>query len=387
MSAPPRRRSSGGSRQRRRTLRRRAWKRLGIAAALVATLVLLVVVPPAVFVGMNCSRFGGQGPVRSAEVLRVAADVKGYFRDEASTYLTVPRWSAVHSTDEYASFIERHPPSSFPYGGAIRQYWHAYASVCGAMRRAYPFDPGHHVMLAALGVGFSAENAVKGAYENTVGRLTEWIGSHRTEEDAFAQRTAREYGRAMRTAPWHEFPFGARLVGLWRDTPLWGPAVVRKWERKLALSAVYATKAVSAALIRYGTGAAYAADDLHVHAWVEGEPDAVFGDTRVGKVREAGAGSWIVLAPRHEFTDIASGLARRGARFRDIAGNEAIVMTVIVPREWHSLPDDGTLVFEAPLLTDPAARRVGLTAPVRSLHAVLGSLERRGARVEHLYAY
>src|SRR2546425_11221297 len=100
----------------------------------------------------------------SAELLRVTADVKGYFRSQSSTYLTLPEWYIVYSTGEYASFVKSRAPSRFPYFAAIRQYWRYYKQVCRATKRVYPFDAGVHLMLGIIGLSFSVENAVKVGY-------------------------------------------------------------------------------------------------------------------------------------------------------------------------------------------------------------------------------
>ena len=76
---------------------------------------------------------------------------------------------------------------------------------------------------------------MKAAYETTVGRLTELVAAHHTDEDRFAASTATAYGAFMQTVPWYEFPFGSTVRALWRETGWWGPGPVRKWERKLAL--------------------------------------------------------------------------------------------------------------------------------------------------------
>ena len=91
------------------------------------------------------------------------------------------------------------------------------AAVLAVLRRrlrrdqgGYPFSTGNHLMLGIIGSSFSIEYALKGLYENTVGRATEWIAGHDTPEDAFARRTAAEYGTFMHTVPWYEFPFASR---------------------------------------------------------------------------------------------------------------------------------------------------------------------------------
>ena len=83
----------------------------------------------------------------------------------ATTYLTVPEWYVVYSTEEYASFLREHPPSRFPYLGASRQYWEYYGAMCEATRGVHPVDPGVHLMLGVIGVSFTAENTVKAVWE------------------------------------------------------------------------------------------------------------------------------------------------------------------------------------------------------------------------------
>src|SRR5262249_37336491 len=152
------------------------------------------------------------------------------------TYLTLPEWLIVYDTEEYAAFISRARPSGFPYLRSIVDFWRDYSRVCAVSCSAFPFDVGDHVMIVVIGSSFAVENILKGLYENVVGRAFELVSGHDTEEDAFAARVAAEYGHFMHTVPWYEFPFGRKLVALWRETPLWGRHPLRKWERRIALS-------------------------------------------------------------------------------------------------------------------------------------------------------
>jgi hypothetical protein len=374
--------------QRRPQRSRRALTLVKLAAATVAVLALLAVAFPLRFIGVHCYAKRNQPIARSLELLRATTDVRGYFREEAPTFLTLPEWYVVYSAEEYARFIESRPPSQFPYVGAIHQYWSYYADVCRATKGFYRFDTGVHLMLGVIGTSFSAENAVRGAYERTVGRFTELIGGYHTEEDAFARRTAREYGAFIHTVPWYEFPFASKLKALWRETPLVGRGLVRKWERRLALTAEYGTKAAYGWMIARSTGAVYAAEELVIHAWVENAPERIFDDERVRRVRAVDTGSYLVMLPRYEpFTEVVEMLVKQGVRFRDFAGNETIVLTAIAPRAWDYRLPSGEVVLSATILTSPAAKRIAVKAPVASLHAILAGLENHGVTLEHLYDY
>ena len=355
---------------------------------LAGVLAMLALAVPAWFIGSHCFSVRSRPAERSAELLRVTADVKGYFRNEASTYLTLPEWYIVYSADEFASFVKSRAPSRFPYFAAVGQYWRYYEQVCRATKRVYPFDAGSHLMLGVIGMSFSMENIVKGGYENTVGLLTENIGFYHTDEDVFARKTAQEYAEFIHATPWYEFPFSSKLKRLWTQTPLWGPDLVRKWERRFVLSAEYSVKAVYGWLIRLGTRSVYQPEDLVIHAWLDDAPERIFDDDRIRKVKTLGSRSYIVALPRYTaFTGVVTALAKQGVRFHDLAGNDEILLTAIAPRELALHPAAGGVLLTEEILTNPATKRIAVRVPVRSLHVILADLPARGASVEHLYDY
>lgn len=355
---------------------------------LAGVLVLVALAVPAWFIGSHCFSVRSRPAERSAELQRVTADVKGYFRSESSTYLTLPEWYIVYSADEYASFVQSRAPSRFPYFAAVGQYWRYYKQVCRATKRVYPFDAGNHLMLGVIGMSFSIENLVKGGYENTVGALSESIGFYHTAEDVFARKTAQEYAEFIHATPWYEFPFAGKLKRLWTQTPLWGPDLARKWERRFVLSAEYTAKAAYGWLIRLGTRSVYRPEDLVIHAWLDDAPERIFEDGRIRKVKTLGPRSSIVALPRYAaFTSVVTALAKQGVRFHDLAGNDEILLTAIVPRELVLHPAAGGIVLSEEILTNPATKRIAVRVPVRTLHVILTDLPTRGASVEHLYDY
>jgi hypothetical protein len=368
---------------------RRRFRRLRLLVVLVAAFVLLTVTVPAVFIAVSCYRPFVRVAEPSMETIRATAGVPNYAREGSATFLTLPARSIVYSSEEYAAFVARRPPSRFPWLGSIGQFWRTYAGACRATRKAYAFDPGAHLRIGMAGVSFSGEQALRGAYEVTLGRLGEWLGGHRTDEDAFARRTAEEYGRFIHAGPWYEFPFATKLRALWRETPLLGPHPARKWERKIFLSTAYGTNAVYARLVLAATGTADAAEDQEIRAWMEDVPADAFADARVKKLRALGPGAFIVGLPRHDtFTAVALGLLRRGASFRDIAGNDVIVLTALGPRDTQRvLPPAAGVVFDERLLTNPAVTRLAVHAPVQALGPIVAALERHGASIEYFYDY
>jgi hypothetical protein len=370
---------------RRRGCLFRLFKRL-VQAAFLAVLVSAAF--SSLFIGFKCYSGQTRAQAPSLVLQRTQGRLKDYtLREEASTFLTLPEWYIVYNTEEFARFLGGHRPSRFPYVGSIRQYWRYYGGMCDATKGVYPFSGGNHMMLAVIGSSFTIEYLIKGLYENTVGRFTEAISGRDTPEDVFAHKTAVEYGAFMHSIPWYRFPFFSKATHLWRETPALGPRMLRKWERKLALTAEYGVKGIYGRLIGMGSGATYGAEAERVHAWIENASDSVFADGVVQKVQQMGPGSFIVTIPRYEaFTTRAKLLMKQQVRFVEIAGNDEILITVVGP----AAPEkDNTLTvhLDEALLTDASIRRTAVSVLVRSLHDVVLRLEQRGATVEHIYDY
>ena len=233
--------------------RARRWlKRLLFLAAAAAC----VFIAGAIFFAVHCSAV--RGHFQPSSDSSAGAGITGYARAEDASFLEYAEWYIVWSYREKATWQQAHPPSGFPYFGAIGQYWGGYCCSYEVVRGRYPFNLGDHVMLAVIGTSFTAEYALKGAYEESIGRFTEWTAGHDpVEEDRYAARVARNYGDFVEDRPFYEFSFGHALRGLWSETKLWGPHAVRKWERKLWLSLDYGVEALYCGMIELSSHAAY----------------------------------------------------------------------------------------------------------------------------------
>ena len=201
----------------------------------------------------------------------------GYARAEGATLLTHPEWDLVYGSESYADWLRvGRRPSGFPYARSVGTFWRSYLATWRAARPRYPVDAGTHVMLNVIGISTAVEYGLKGLYENSVGRLGELASpADGTAEDRYAAQVAADYVDLIRRRGWYEFDFGAALAGLWRDVPMTGPGMLRKWERRLALSTEYAVKAGYAALIGAGTAAGYEADTMDRHLVLAGPVGAL----------------------------------------------------------------------------------------------------------------
>ena len=334
------------------------------------------------------------GAIPTDEERNPAATAAAYMgkdrRPLEDTYFTYPEWFIVWSYEERATYLEKsQPPSGFPYFGSIYQYWRSYCFVCGLTYHRKQSNFGDHLMLVVIGSSFSLEYAIRGLYENTMGRFSEATSAHElVEEDAYAAKVAREYANFVYLRPWYEFRFGHALWRLWRETTFWGPHPLRKWERKGILSVDYGLQSIYAGILQAASHLTYGVESTETYAWIENAPETLFSKyPHVRKVKELGYGSYVVSIPRYqEFTEIAGKLTKEKVRFVQIAGNSEIVVSTVVQNWRYDTPEERVL-FTEKFLTRPDVNRVVLECRVSDLHLVLNDLASRGYVVEHIYDY
>ncbi len=356
-------------------------KRLDVGRCFVVAALLLVAQVGAQ--GGVSERFGAATP-EAAPQIRTPAESR---RGEDQTFLTFPEWYLVYSPAEYATFVRTHAPSEFPYWGHVSQLWSSYGAVIDATR-PYPFNAEYHVMVLVIGISTTVEYALRSLYETWVGRVGELFAPEGgTEEDHYAARVAQEYVDFIRVRPWYEFDFVARLRGLWCDTALLGPGVLRKWERKYALTTEYGVKAVYGWLLGLGTQSAYGAASPQTVVVLDHPPPP---HEQIKTLQVLEEGQWLGELPRYDaFKLHALTLADAGRTFIEIAGNgpsASLLVSVIAPLEWRA-PEGPHRLFEQPITTQPGRKRVALVCTVHTLAPVLRQLNAAGVELEHVYDY
>jgi hypothetical protein len=322
-----------------------------------------------------------------------ATGIPNYTRDEVDTFYTYPEWYIVWSYQAKADFQHAYLPSGYSHFGDIGQFWQAYSRMYAATRQAYPFAAGDHIMLVVIGSSFSVEYALKGAYEDTVGRASEWTSGHQmVAEDEYAAKVAENYAAFVHVRPFYEFSFGQALRGLWSETPFRKTHLVRTLERRLWLSLDYAVESLYCELIELATHATYGYEDAKTAAWIKfprtakAQVLALVKSMKLAKDLEPTQG--FIEIPRYqEFTTDVLTLVNHGVRFPQIAGNELIVISAIAPSRWTISEANVQLLLKQPILTAQGRTRAVLLARVSDLNEVLPSLQRQGLKVEHLYDY
>jgi hypothetical protein len=374
---------AGGSRDRMSLLR----KILTTAGVLVAAASIGVV---ATIVGVERSCVSPLPPpdVRSDFAIRDA----GYARAQGDSFLTFPEWYIVHAYSDLAAVTAHTSESDFDYLASIERFW---SSLCGATRQASLSGPASSDQKATnyiIGFSFTVEMGLQGAYERTVGALTEWTAEGRkTAEDEFNLALLKEYAAFLYQTPWYRFPFWEKLEMFWQRTPF--VPSIRAVERRASLSLQYAARAAYAAVMRYVAG--YDPADLTIRSVVGGLAPSDLAAIRGVKVlREvtsaSGTRGVLVETARYaEFDAFVRELGRHpGASLLEVAGNRRILVTVLLPDADATVAVfDGEPIFRLPIQSSPGLKRFGIDAPVRSLVGSVKRIEDAGYRFEHAYDY
>jgi hypothetical protein len=309
-------------------------------------------------------------------------------RNEVNSYLTYPEWSIVHAYEDLAGVMRRGSESDYDYFGAIGRYWSSLCSITEMSSRRGTIKGEFKGLLYVIGLSFAGEMGIKGLYEKTIGRMTAWVrGDTRTAEDEFALTLADDYAAFLRQTPWYQYPFGGKLFQFWRETPMSGDNVIRKIERRIALTLEWGAKSLYAKVL--GAGAAASPAPLRIKSVVKDlAASDVVADRRITIVQALDGGGAIVETDRYRtFTEIMQGLAARGRNFSEIAGNQNILITVLAPDGKTTLPGGTSLLFEVPVGARPGWRRLALDVKVPGLTAAIREIERTGLVLEHVYDY
>ena len=169
---------------------------------------------------------------------------------------------------------------------------------------------------------------------------------------------------------------------------MWGPGLVRKWERRASLTAEYAFKALYGWLLGIASQSTYGAEELLVYAHVENAPPAIFARDGIKSVKQLGPQSFVLTMPRYEaFTAAALALDEAGVQFVSIAGNDEILVSALAPENLAWTDGSARRVVTLPLQTEPGRVRLAIRTPLASLRETLATLRSQGATIEHLYDY
>jgi hypothetical protein len=306
-------------------------------------------------------------------------------RNLVDTYLTYPEWSIVHAYEDFAGVAKQRGESAFRYFDSIAGYWKNLCSLSAVASAKGEVTGDMKAMLYVIGISFTGEMGVKGAYEKTIGRLTEWVrGAKPTPEDVFAYKVNDDYATFLRQTPWYEFPFGRTLSRFWRESSWPTSSYVRSFERRIALSMEYGVKAGYAWLI--AQGAALSPAKLTIRSVVEGAEPLAGADIKTIETRPDG--TTIIETPRYRtFTQILLAQMERNRKIVEIAGNNEILVTVLAKDGAPFATAGARELIVVPVQARPGFTRRGYSVRLENLPAFARALRQAGGEFEHAYDY
>lgn len=340
--------------------------------ALVLALFVFVLLAPIGVVELACR---GE-PIEQTEASYITAPEDQ--RPEARTFMVYPEWHIVYAYEGYAEALKDGLPHHFPYLGSIWGFW---KSTCALTSHADTLGKAGFASKATIytiGVSFTAEMLFKAAYEETVGRVMSWFGAPGTA-DAVEAAMATEYAQFLQQVPWYKFDFTG-----WSDrlSAVEG-AGPRDTERKLALGLEWGAKAAYARVIANAVGAV-GADQLDMKIAVRGP----LPDLPEIEVLSVEGNMTVARVPRYRiFTKIAQQVAEAGGEFVEIAGNDDILVSMILNGSdfYESAPSHRLISRTARV--GFAEKRLLLTTKVSELHRMFLAYPETALRVEHIYDY
>ncbi|MEN9622167.1 MAG: hypothetical protein RLZZ67_601 [Candidatus Parcubacteria bacterium] len=312
-------------------------------------------------------------------ILSIASTTKDYIRPFDNAYLALPEWYIVYSADEYADVLRSSLPSHFDYFGANKEFWKQHTEVLRLTVDSKHNNDNYQLVLKVIGVSFSAENIIKAVYENSVGKVTEWLAGNRpVAEDIYAGKIAKDYADFIYDYPWYDFKYLSALKGLWtldNDVDYTFMQDIRRIERKLFLSVEYGVKAIYSSIIAAATHSKFGVQDDIISAIV---------------TRDGGKTKEIISAAHYQpFTrllnqELDKEKSNTGFKIVDIAGNDTITFTY---RDKVGAP---AVAGGKEIMRDTQIQgvdRITILVAVSDIVNVYRELQKKNISIDHFYDY
>ena len=249
-----------------------------------------------------------------------------HHRAEGRTLLTYPEWHIVHAYDDYARVIREHDPHDYRYLPAITGYWSSLCALttASADHGGMPFATKQ--LVYTIGVSFTAEMLAKAAYEETLGRLFTWVrGPDHAPLDTLTAQQAAAYATFLQQVPWYKWDFATSATELSQNAT----DALRDTERTIAVGLEYRFKSAYAGVIAKAVENV-GADALTLRMIVTGlTPAQLSALPGVTVITQRPEGTEVETPRYRALTGLLQTMARDGATFVEIAGNDDILFTAI----------------------------------------------------------
>ncbi|MGE0561184.1 MAG: FAD-dependent oxidoreductase [Flavobacteriales bacterium] len=315
-------------------------------------------------------------------------EIKGYYREEEQTILTVPEWYLVFNPKEYADYLTAgNNPSDFPFYASIDEYWSLYDKSMKLVSKAYPENKEYTTMLKVIGVSITLEYAVKILYENTIGRLFGWFtNSQISDEEKTIIEAQRAYSDFIYHTAWYEFQFMPWIKKVWSISNTAESNWLRKMERTLFFTFEFTFKAGYAQLIEWAAKASYEEPVTDIYLLISSnEPLQALGNVKImgtiGNKQIIGITRW------GAFTETILTLCEQDLNILEIGGNDEIAISIIKKNKQIINFNDAELLYDSKVVTNNDVTRLVYLLPTNKLLAFVKYAKTNNIEVEHVFDY
>jgi FAD/FMN-containing dehydrogenase len=313
--------------------------------------------------------------------------IKGYYRDEAQTFLTVPEWYLVFNPKEYADYLEaENDPSDFPFYASIDEYWTLYDRSMKLVSEGYAENEEYNTMLDVIGMSITLEYTAKMLYENTVGQMFSWFSNGTMSDDEkMIIQAQRAYSDMIYDKAWYEFSFMPWVKKVWSVSNTAESNWLRKVERKLFFTLEFTFKAGYASLIEWAAKASYEEPVTEIYLLTSTQ-ETLQPSKDLKIVAEQGNKKLISVTRWGVFTKTILELREKNIDIIEIGGNDEIAVSVLNKKKDFHFPS-GELLYSSRVVTDNDVERQVYLLPVKSLLPFVKEAMEKGVEVEHVFDY
>ncbi len=318
---------------------------------------------------------------------RKRESIKGYYRDEAQTFLTVPEWYLVFNPKEYADYLEAgNNPSDFPFYASIDEYWKLYDRSMKLVSKAYPENEEYSTMLNVIGVSITLEYTAKMLYENTIGRSFSWFSNEiLSDEERIIMEAQCAYSDFIYDRAWYEFEFMPWVKKVWSVSNRAESSWLRKTERTLFFTLEFTFKAVYSKLIGWAAEASYEEPVTDIYLIIS-TADLLQTLPEMKVIEEQNGKKIIGIKRWGAFTKTILGIKDENIDIIEIGGNDEILVSVLMDKNQNAFRQE-ELLYESSVVSNMDRKRNVYLLPVHRLLSFVKDAKAKGIEIEHIFDY
>ena len=327
-------------------------------------------------------------PYLKTRIEKERENIKGYFRKEEQTILTVPEWYMVFNPKEYADYLESGKnPSDFPFYASINEYWKLYDRSQMLVSEAYPKNEEYNTMLKVIGVSITMEYTGKMIYENTIGKFFSWFANDTiSEQEKNIMKAQRAYSEFIYHTAWYEFEFIPWIYKVWKTTGTNNASWLRTWERTLFFTIEFSFKALYAQLIEWAAKMSYEEPVSDIYLIVSSK-DSFSSTENLKIIKEQGAKKLLGITRWGAFTKTILELSDKDLVIDEIGGNDEIVVSVLMNKAEEIDFKNSELLYKSSVVTDDKIKRMVYLINVNQLLPFVQNAKNKTIEVEHIFDY